>query len=179
MIRPSPKEMTEAAVLLALQGFPLVASWLKREAVQEARKAGIPKRKIAHRRAEPTAPEQRQPRERDNTYLQWIRRLPCVACVKENVVQAGPTEAAHVRCGYSEAGWSATGMQQKPHDWRTAPLCDWHHRDGPSAQHKGNERAWWANLGIFPPSLCGALKEAFEGDLDGLAVIRVFAKGRA
>lgn len=113
---------------------------------------------------------QRQPRERDNTYLAWIRRLPCVCCGSTTRV-----EAAHIRAGYAVAGWEPTGMAQKPHDWRTAPLCADDHREGPGAQHRANERAWWSARGIDPPALCAALRTAYDNDHDGADVVRRFS----
>jgi len=102
---------------------------------------------------------QRTPREKDSAYLHWIRTLPCTACGK-----AGPSQAAHIRSGYPEPGWRPTGMAEKPSDWRTAPLCRDCHLDGPKAQHRHNERSWWAGLGIYPPDLCRDLRERYEAD---------------
>ena len=43
-------------------------------------------------------------------------------------------------------------MGEKPDDWRTLPLCALDHLDGPNAQHRSNERSWWAAKGIYPPA---------------------------
>jgi len=102
---------------------------------------------------------QRNPREKDSAYLNWIRTLPCVACGK-----SAPSQAAHIRSGYPEPGWRPTGMAEKPSDWRTAPLCRDCHLDGPKAQHRHNERSWWAGLGIYPPDLCAKLRSEY-GDV--------------
>lgn len=117
-------------------------------------------------RAAVPVPGQRNPRLRDNIYLAWIRRLPCIACGTSRGV-----EAMHIRSGYAEAGWAPTGMQQKPDDVRTAPGCAMCHREGPNAQHKGNERAWWSALGIHPPDLCRDLRAAFMAGQEGAPVI--------
>jgi len=114
-------------------------------------------------------PGQRQPRERDPGYLAWLRRQPCVICGTRRKV-----EAAHVRAGYPDAGWAPTGMMQKPDDRRSVPLCSAHHREGPDAQHRASERAWWSNHGIDPPDLCRALYAAFEAGDDADAVLRRF-----
>ena len=95
----------------------------------------------------PIAVGQRRPRLKDPTHLALIRRQPCCICGKP-----GPSHAAHIRCGYPEAGWSPTGMGQKPDDWRTLPLCAEHHLHGPDAQHRFNERRWWEAHGIYPPA---------------------------
>lgn len=135
-----------------------------REARKIARAAARAKREKALIRSS----GQRQPRVKDPVYLNWIRRLPCVIC------GARLAEAAHVRAGYSTEGWEPTGMAQKPHDWRTVPLCRFCHREGPDAQHNANERQWWSNHGIDPPDLCRALRAAFEADQDGEIVLRRF-----
>ena len=96
-------------------------------------------------------------RVKDPDYLRWIRRRPCLACGK-----AAPSQAAHIRSGYPEAGWRPTGMQEKPDDRRTVPLCSACHLDGPNAQHKRNEREWWEGLGLYPPDICAALVAEYE-----------------
>lgn len=132
-----------------------------RRVVADDRKAKRLERKRAateylRARREVPAPGQRQPRQRNNAFLQFVRRHPCCICGTARHI-----EAAHIRSGYPEAGWSATGMQEKPDDARALPLCADHHRDGPDAQHKANERSWWASHGIHPPALCARLMAAF------------------
>lgn len=105
-----------------------------------------------------TAPNKRQPREHDKTYLAFIRRQSCMICGTNRGV-----EAAHVRAGYPEAGWRSTGMGEKPNDRRTLPLCAEHHREGPKAQHAARERDWWAGHGIDPPTACAEFERQFEG----------------
>jgi hypothetical protein len=54
-------------------------------------------------------------------------------------------------------------MQQKPDDKpRTLPLCAMCHTDGPDAQHRSNERAWWAARDIHPPTLAAKYVAKFE-----------------
>lgn len=108
-------------------------------------------------------------RERDNVYLAWIRRLPCICCGTTRGV-----EAMHIRAGYPADGWAPTPMQRKPSDDRTAPGCASCHREGPDAQHRMNERAWWERLGIHPPELCAALRAAFLAGGEGAPVIARF-----
>lgn len=116
-----------------------------------------------------------EPRVRDNTYLAWIRRLPCVACMCAGVEQTSRVEAAHIRAGFAEDGWRPTGMQERPSDFRVGPLCRFHHREGPDAQHGMNERKFWERLGIHPPQLCAALRQAYDRGAPGAPVIRSFA----
>ncbi|WP_300573467.1 hypothetical protein [Phenylobacterium sp.] len=122
-------------------------------ATKSARKAEAQRR----RKAVTGTPGQRQPRVRDNAYLAFVRRQPCMKCGTTQRV-----EAAHVRAGYPEDGWRPTGMQEKPDDVRTLPLCRDCHREGPDAQHKRNERTFWSDLGIYPPDACRSLRKRFE-----------------
>lgn len=152
----------------------------KRKTILQGELRGLRKkeraaRDVGHKRAEPEAPGQRQPRIRDTTYLQWIRRLPCIACMRARVVGSLRIEAAHIRFADAAAGWRNTGMSEKPDDYRTAPLCRLHHQDGPDAQHRQNERQFWEKLNIHPPTLCAALLKAYNEGRDGVLVIQMFA----
>ena len=100
-------------------------------------------------------------RVRDNAYLAYLRRQPCEACGSTVRVQA-----AHVRSGYPEPGWGPTGMQVKPSDFRALSLCVLCHLDGPDAQHKSNERSWWAARGIYPPLRCAEVYADFLAGRD-------------
>lgn len=139
----------------------------ERELLRRARDIKARERKAKRKeRLKPAAPvfkEGAEPRVQEPAYLQWLRRQPCVICAKLGTVQTYPTEAAHVRAGYAgEEGWKPTGMARRPDDWRAVPLCSWHHRDGPDAQHKASERAWWAGHDISPPQLCRELRAQYE-----------------
>lgn len=121
------------------------------------------------------APNHRQPRERDNVHLAFIRRGLCLSCLIEGALQAGPTRAAHIRCSYPAEGWSHTGKGVKPSDWRTLPLCDWCHTEAPHAQHKSKESDWWARLGIYPPAACAAFVAGFDTNQDPAEIARKIA----
>lgn len=75
---------------------------------------------------------QRQPRERNESYLKIIRTLPCVRC---GLDPCG--EAAHLRL--TEDGKVNPGIGQKPSDQFATPLC----RDCHSLQHSMGERRFW------------------------------------
>lgn len=122
--------------------------------------------------AKSSLPNAKDKRQRDNVYLAWIRRLPCISCGTTRGV-----EAMHIRAGYPADGWSPTPMQRKPNDDRTAPGCGHCHREGPDAQHRMNERVWWERLRIHPPELCAALRAAFLAGGDGAEVIARFRTG--
>ena len=85
--------------------------------------------------------EQRQPRERDEKYLDYIRQQPCCICGDNTTV-----EAAHLRVGSINDGKPYTGMAEKSSDKWALPLCGKHHRE----QHSMNEQYFWASYGIDP-----------------------------
>jgi len=92
---------------------------------------------------------QREPRERDEKHLDYIRSLPCCICGGID------TEAAHIRTGTPELGKRPTGMAEKPSDKWALPLCNKHHRE----QHDfGDELGFWKCHGINPFVLAMTLK---------------------
>lgn len=105
----------------------------------------------------------KHPRIKDDAHLDFIRSLPCVSCGDNTA-----TEAAHLRSGNLRYGKASTGMQEKPSDRWTLPLCSRDHR----RQHQGNELEFWANAGINPFVLAMSLY-ACSGDHDvALEVLR-------
>lgn len=125
------------------------------------------------------ATRQREPRVRDKQYLGWIKTLPCIACACQGRTTYG-VEAAHCKSGFPEAGWRAFGHAEKSHDARATGICEHHHRTGPRAQHAnlgGNEAFWWHALGVYPPTFCNALREAYEAGAEGSYVVRAAARG--
>jgi len=88
--------------------------------------------------------EQRDPRQRDENYLAWLRTLPCCIC-QDNT----STEAAHLRLGQVNVKREA-GMGEKPSDRWALPLCHRHHVE----QHAMNESAFWLSYGLDPFALC-------------------------
>src|ERR1044072_989371 len=85
---------------------------------------------------------QRQPRERDEKHLDFIRQLPCVVC--GNNIE---TQAAHVRYSDGMIAKSNQGASQKPHDRYTVPLCNVHH----ALQHDyGTQRECWRLNNLAP-----------------------------
>jgi hypothetical protein len=83
---------------------------------------------------------QREPRQRDERHLDYIRSLPCCICGGID------TEAAHIRTASLEHGKQHTGMAEKPSDKWALPLCNRHHTE----QHTMNEMKFWAKYGINP-----------------------------
>jgi hypothetical protein len=88
--------------------------------------------------------EQRNPRQLDPEYLDFIRSLPCCLC-GDNVA----VEAAHLRVGSINDDKRDTGMAEKSSDKWALPLCGRHHKE----QHAMNEAEFWASYGINPFAL--------------------------
>ncbi len=118
---------------------------------------------VRSRSFRPEGPGQRQPRERDNRHLAFVRRLPCAACGI-----AGPCDAAHLRAGDIAIGKRHTGKAEKPSDRWTMPLC----RPCHERQHSGAELAFWDALGIDPFDLCQALFAVSGDTTAGEQIIR-------
>lgn len=87
---------------------------------------------------------QRDPRQRDERYLDWIRQQPCCICGFD-----GGVEAAHLRVGSINDGKRYTGMGEKPSDKWALPLCTYHHR----MQHSMREQEFWSRYGLDPFAL--------------------------
>ncbi|MBR1193206.1 DUF968 domain-containing protein [Bradyrhizobium sp. AUGA SZCCT0160] len=81
---------------------------------------------------------QRSPRQRDEKHLAFVRAKPCCVCGSARNV-----EAAHIRMACPARGKPPTGMQEKPDDRWSTPLCNYHHQSGIMAQHKIGEQAFW------------------------------------
>lgn len=93
---------------------------------------------------------QRQPREKNNKHLSWIREQPCVVCGEDTTV-----EAAHIRVGSLDHDKPHTGMAEKPSDKWVLPLCGKHHREQHAA---GDELNWWYSKGFDPFMLAIAMR---------------------
>ena len=101
---------------------------------------------------ESRAPNKRQPREKNNGFLAFVRRHPCCVC------GGSPVDAAHTRFTNLKVGRANPGMGSKPSDRFATPLCRADH----TAQHmRGNEAAWWAEHGLDPDEISARLFAAF------------------
>jgi len=108
---------------------------------------------------------------RDADYLAMVRQLPCLKCGDE------PCEPAHVRFASAAFG-KAGGMQKKPDDRHSVPLCPGCHRLDRDAQHNRNEREFWDSIGLNPLMVAQRLY-AQRGDLVAMrAVVMVAIAGR-
>lgn len=81
-------------------------------------------------------------------HLAFVRTLPCVCCGDDT-----STEAAHVRMKDPRIAKPITGMQIKPDDKFTLPLCGKHHRE----QHEGSEAEFWKSKQTDPVLLSLAI----------------------
>lgn len=85
--------------------------------------------------------KQKTPRRHDDRHLDFIRSLPCVTCGDPTA-----TEAAHIRSANRRWGKTHTGMQEKPDDLWTLPLCGRCHRQ----QHSMNEVQFYQERNLDP-----------------------------
>lgn len=120
------------------------------------------------RKPRKTAPAkgQRQPRQRNREHLALVSELPCAVpgC------RRAPVHVAHLRFASAIDGAPLVGKAMKPDDWRVLPLCPAHHMDGPDAQHRMNEAAFWASHGINPYALARALWN-LSGNIDEMGFL--------
>ena len=93
---------------------------------------------------------QRQPREKDERHLRFIRSLPCCICGEDTTV-----EAAHIRTVSLQHGKRYTGKAERPSDKWAVPLCNRHHRE----QHTMNELSFWESYGIDPFIMAISLRQ--------------------
>lgn len=112
---------------------------------------------------------QKQPREKDEKHLAFIRKLPCVICGQ-------PSEAAHVRYTtnwYEKIyGKRHSGKQEKPDDRWAVPLCPSCHRLGKEAQHNMSEFIWWCRKHKHPLRLANRLYEISGDQEAGERIVR-------
>lgn len=110
----------------------------------------------------PKSPKADRGRVRDNGYLAWLRRQPCVIGARVRTFACeGPIEACHIRM--HKPGERPTGMQRKPDDARATPMCRLHHR----LQHSMNEREFWANARLDPFDTAAALYIRYQSKEPG------------
>lgn len=79
-------------------------------------------------------PAKRASRWRSQAHCSFVRSHEC----SWNGCEARPIEVAHVRLG------SGAGMGQKPDDFRTVSLCQFHH----AQQHKVGEQTFWSGIDV-------------------------------
>lgn len=104
----------------------------------------------------------KRPRQEKKDHLKFIRKLPCCICGTHKNV-----EAAHIRMGSQQFGKRETGMQEKPDDSWTIPLCAWHHR----LQHEFGEETFWKMHKINPFILALALWRASGDEAAGELIV--------
>jgi hypothetical protein len=85
---------------------------------------------------------ERQPRQRDERHLAFIRSQRCCLCGTDQGVQA-----AHLRTGSINDGKPYGAMQMKSSDKWALPLCKRHH----DMQHSMNEAEFWSSFGVLDP----------------------------
>ena len=101
------------------------------------------------------------PRIEDTVHLDFIRMLGCFKCQR-------PAQACHIR--FASPKYDAhSGMQKKPHDAFTVPMCPGLH----AHQHSMNEKAFWNEQGIPDPHAFALILHFVSPDLAaGRRIIR-------
>jgi hypothetical protein len=120
-------------------------AWRKAAATLDMAKGRAqPKAKIAHRRGQPSAPGQRDPRQLMKAHKGFVATLPCLATWIRTGNPVYGVQVAHQRFSLATAGVRNPGLQRKSHDVRCLPLSPAEH----ALQHRGDELAYWAELGL-------------------------------
>jgi hypothetical protein len=132
---------------------------LEKPTKDAARKGRSADRRARHKALKASAaPNKRQERQHDKAYLAHVRRQPCIVGPILGGCE-GRIDPAHLRFGEPKVGRLNPGMGKKPDDRWVLPLCRKHHE----AQHAaGNERRWWAQVGIDPNAACIERYAAFS-----------------
>jgi hypothetical protein len=147
-----PEEKRRARDLLRRQIAAIEAD--DRKAVKAERRT----MRKARGRALKDDPGQRHERVHDKAYLAHTRRQPCIVGPILGGCE-GRIDPAHLRFGEPKVGRLNPGLGRKSDDKWVLPLCRKHHE----AQHAaGNERAWWASVGIDPNEACAERYAAFK-----------------
>lgn len=102
---------------------------------------------------------QREPRERNEAFLAFVRTHACVSCG-----EPAPSQAAHVRYSDAAHGRTNPGVGCKPSDRFCVPLCPTCHTDGNGAQHRTGERRFWLRAGKDPFKIAKSLYARFLAD---------------
>ena len=124
----------------------------QRKVIQQAKLIQRTARQQATK-ARPKSPKADRGRERDNGYLAFLRRQPCVTCGAH-----APNDAAHIRMACREIGKPSTGMQVKPSDQYAVSLCRTCH----TTQHSGAESRFWQERGIDPFVTAATLYQRYQ-----------------
>jgi hypothetical protein len=109
----------------------------------------------------PKSPKASRGRVRDNGYLAWLRRQPCVLGGAPTHTCEGATEACHIRA--HKPGELPTGLQRKPDDRRATCLCAGGHRE----QHSMNEMRFWQAHGLNPFEVAERLYARYQSKEPG------------
>lgn len=98
-------------------------------------------------------PFRRKDHRPDTPYQKFIRSLPCMICVLLGLRQRSKTEHCHI---------GARGLGQKCDDRESAPLCRWHHTQGPGSHHR-LQKLFWIRYCLDRDELIRTLNLQFDG----------------
>jgi hypothetical protein len=88
---------------------------------------------------------QRDPRIKDEKFLNFVREQPCMVCGRPP-----KSQAAHIRMGNIALDKRPTGLGERPSDKWSVPLCAGCHMDGSLSVHRTGEEQFWAFVGMNP-----------------------------
>lgn len=128
----------------------------------EARKIERAKSRAKREKGLARSQGQRQPRERDNGYLQFLRRQPCQIGPRIGDPCEGPMDAMHLRFSDAAVGRVNPGKGRKSHDRWALSGCRKHH----AQQHAfGDERRFWSEVvNADPNEISAALYRQYRGE---------------
>jgi len=101
----------------------------------------------------PVAKSSARGRQLSRAHKAAIASLFCVATAIRFGIERRGVHVAHIRFSNASAGARNPGLQRKPDDRWTLPLCPEEHR----LQHAMNEAEFWRELNIDPHALAAAL----------------------
>jgi hypothetical protein len=116
---------------------------------------------------------ERTPRVLKQSHIDWLKKLPCIACLASGIETFG-CDPAHIRSGSRLHGKEMTGGGERPSDRWCLSLCRTHH----DQQHSiGSEKNFWSMYRIDPFLLALILWGLTGNDHAAIAVIRLHARG--
>ena len=107
----------------------------------------------------------------DKDHKAAVSALCCLATYRRRGVLRFGVHVAHLRHSSASYGAVNPGLQRKPDDCWTLPLCPEEHR----LQHSMGEAAYWAELKLDPHAIATALYDASPDPVAMTEVIKTLA----
>ena len=107
----------------------------------------------------------------DKDHKAAVSALCCLATYRRHGLLRFGVHVAHLRFSSAHHGAVNPGLQRKPDDCWTLPLCPEEHR----LQHSMGEAAYWAELKLDPHAIATALHQASPDPVAMTDVIKTLA----